>query len=133
MSATASPTKQSRSRFGSANSLVPFDRPSSAGDVGKLKKGKKESPKILGKLGGFIKNRKTKNKEEGIVHARPRCFVSPPSDRHSESPEPSAVARSTSLGNKHPFKVSKKNPEMGGPMWSHKVGTALLALLILPQ
>ncbi len=118
MSATASPTKEYRS-----NSLIPIDRPSSAGDIGKLKKTKRSSPQILSKIGGYIKNRKTKNKEEGAVHVKPRCFVDPPSDRHSESPEPNA-ARSASVGNKHhPFKVSKKKEEIksGGPMWNHKV------------
>ncbi len=116
MSATGSPTKEYRS-----NSLVPIDRPSSAGDIGKVKK--KASPQILNRFGNYLKTRKIKKKEEGAVHVKPRCFVDPPSDRHSESPEPNA-ARSTSVGNKHhPFKVSKKKEEIksGGPMWSYKV------------
>lgn len=123
MSASPSPTKQFRSQ-----SLVPFERPSSAGDINKLKKSKKGSPQILSKIGDYIKQRRSKNKEEGAVHVKPRCFVDPPSDRHSESPEPNAArAVSAHVGNKHPFKVSKKKDEtkQPGAMWNHKVPVCL--------
>ena len=111
------PVKEYRS-----NSLVPLDRPSSEGDVVKLKKGKKGSP--FSKLGDYIQKKKAKNKDEGEIRVKPRCFVDPPADNRqnlSESPEPNA--RSSSVGAKHPFKVSKKKEETkhGGPMWRVKV------------
>lgn len=110
---------------------MPFDRPSSAGAIEKPKKQKKESPNV-GKKSWFF-NRK-KNKEEGEVHVKPRCFVEQPLERRrSESPEPSE--RSSSAASKHPFKLRQKTPKEdgkhGGPMWRAKVSQASLPTLLV--
>ena len=81
----------------------------------------------MSKVTGFFK--RDKNKEEGEVHVKPRCFVDEPQDRrHSESPEPSE--RSSSVGSKHPFKLrvkgTKDESKHSGPMWRVKVSNPLV-------